>query len=130
MKTQFVVSFHKNLKETQHLGIFLLVHGSITNWVGFSQDFLDKFGDDKTPISLALELCHIKIDNKEQIKDFNKRFLTLKNKIPIASQPPEDIIIENYTSSLPKYLGMFVKQDGKDNFVETFEETVKVEKNT
>ena len=89
---------------------FSLVQGSITNWAEFNKSFLDKFGEDKTPALLALELSRIKMEPKERIKDFNQRFLTLKNKIPVASQPPEDIIIENYTSSLPKYPGMFVKR--------------------
>ena len=70
------------------------------------------------------------MESKERIKDFNYRFLTLKNKIPIASQPPEDIIIENYTSVLPKYFGMFVKRAGKTTLVETFEESIKVEKDS
>ena len=71
---------------------------------------VNKFGEDKTPTLLALELARIKMENKERIKYFNQRFLTLLNRIPAASQPPEDIIIENYTSALPKSLGMFVKQ--------------------
>ena len=33
----------------------------------------------------------------------------LLNRIKIDSQPPEDIIIDNYASDLPKSLGMFVK---------------------
>ena len=48
----------------------------------------------------------------------------------MASQPPEDIIIENYASALPKYLGMFVKQAGKITLVETFDEVINVEKNS
>ena len=91
---------------------------------------LDKFGEDKTPVLLALELSQIKMEPKEIIKYFNQRFLTLKNKILVASQPPEDIIIENYTSSLPKYSGMFVKRAGKTMLVETFEEAIKVEKDS
>ena len=50
---------------------FSLVQGSITNWVDFSQAFIDKFGEDKSPIALGLDPSHIKIDNKERIKDFN-----------------------------------------------------------
>ena len=73
-----------------------MVQGSITNWVEFIQDFLNKFGKDKTVVSLVLGLSCIKIDNKERIKDFNKRFLTLmKRKIQVACQSPEDIIKEN-----------------------------------
>ena len=48
----------------------------------------------------------------------------------MASQPPEDIIIENYALALPKYLGMFVKQAGKITLIETFDEAIKVEKNS
>ena len=70
------------------------------------------------------------MEPKERIKDFNQRFLTLKNKIPVTSQPPEDIIIKNYTSALPKYSGMFVKRAGKTTLVETFEEAIKVEKDS
>ena len=109
---------------------FLLVQGSMTNWAEFNKAFLDKFGEDKTPALLALELSQIKMELKERIKDFNKRFITLKNKILVASQPPEDIIIENYTSALPKYPGMFVKRAGKTTLVETFEEAIKVEKDS
>ena len=70
------------------------------------------------------------MEPKERIKDFNQRFLTLKNKILVASQPPEDTIIENYTSTLPKYSRMFVKRAGKTTLVETFEEAIKVEKDS
>ena len=70
------------------------------------------------------------METKERIKDFNQRFLTLKNKIYVAYQPPEDIIIENYTSALPKYPGMFVKRASKTTLVENFEEAIKVEKDS
>ena len=110
---------------------FSLVQGSITNWEEFNKAFLDKFGEDKTPaLFLALELSWIKMEPKERIKYFNHRFLTLKNKIPVASQPPQDIIMENYTLALPKYPGMFVKRAGKINLVETFEEAIKFEKDS
>ena len=51
------------------------------------------------------------------------------NKIHVSSQLLEDIILEDYALVLPKYLGMFVKQDNKATLVETFEEAIKVEKN-
>ena len=70
------------------------------------------------------------MEPKERIKYFNQRCLTLKNKIHVVSQPPEDIIIENYTSSLPNYPGMFVKRVGKTKLIETFEEAIKVEKDS
>ena len=109
---------------------FSLTLGSITSWSDFSQAFLNKSGEDKTPIVLALELARIKMESKERIKDFNQCFLTLFNKIPVASQSPQDIVIENYATALPKSLGMFVKQDRKITLVETFEEEIKVEKNS
>ena len=67
---------------------FSLTQGSITSWGDFSQAFLNKFGEDKTPAMLALELARIKMENKERIKYFNHRFLTLLNIILVASQPP------------------------------------------
>ena len=109
----------------------LFVSTGINHKLGeFNKAFLDKFGEDKTPSLLALELYQIKMESKERIKDFNQIFLTLKNKIPVSSQPPEDIIIENYTSALPKYPGMFVKRAGKITLIETFEEAIKVEKDS
>ena len=45
-----------------------------------NKDFLDKFGEDKTPALLDLELSRIKMEPKEIIKDFNQRFITLKKK--------------------------------------------------
>ena len=102
----------------------------MTNWDEFNKASLDKFGEDKTPTLLTLEISRIKMEPKERIKDFNQRFLTLKNKISVASQPPEDIIIENYTSALQKYPGMFVKRAGKTTLVETFGEAIKVEKDS
>ena len=122
--------FPLNFKGKAAVWYFSLTQGSITSWGDFSQAFLNKFGEDKTPAMLTLELDRIKMENKEQIKYFNQRFLTLLNRILVASQPPEDIIIENYSSTLPKSLGMFVKQAGKITLVETFEEAIKVEKNS
>ena len=49
---------------------FSLVQGSITNWEEFNKAFLDKFGEDKTPALLSLELSRIKMEPKERIKDF------------------------------------------------------------
>jgi hypothetical protein len=44
---------------------------------------------------------------KEKIKDFNQIFLTLMNKIPEDSRPPENVIIEFYTSTLPSSIAYF-----------------------
>lgn len=35
------------------------------------QAFLEKYGDDKTPATLFLELSRLKMETKEKVKDFN-----------------------------------------------------------
>ena len=42
---------------------------------------MNKFGDDKTPAVLVLELSRIHMETKEKVKDFNQWFLTLRNRI-------------------------------------------------
>ena len=99
---------------------FSLPEGSITSWNQFHIVVLEKFGEDKTPAVLVLELSLIRMDGKEKIKDFNHHFLTLKNKIPVESRPPKGVVVEFYTSSLPQMIAMFVKKTRKvtlqDNF--------------
>jgi hypothetical protein len=65
---------------------------------------------------------------KEKVKYFNKRFLTLINNIPHASNPVEDVSIEIYTSSLPISMETFVKRDENNSLEATFKEAIKVEK--
>lgn len=45
----------------------------MTSWNQFDTLFLVKFGDEKTPETLMLELAQINMNNKERIKDFNQR---------------------------------------------------------
>jgi hypothetical protein len=61
---------------------FPLPQGSIPNWNEFKTKFLKKIGEDKIPTTLVLELYQIKMNPKENIKDFNKIFLMLMKKIP------------------------------------------------
>jgi hypothetical protein len=107
---------------------FSLAQASITSWNAFETTFIEKFGEDKTPTTLVLDLSRIKMDAKEKVKDFNQRFLTLMNKIPQASKPTEDVSIEFYTSTLPISMEMFVKRDEKNNLEATFKESIKFEK--
>jgi hypothetical protein len=51
----------------------------IVSWEKFESCFLEKFGDDKSPEVLVMELSNLIMNPKEKIKDFNQRFLTLKN---------------------------------------------------
>ena len=100
---------------------------SITSWNEFDLAFMNKFRDDKTPAALVLELSRIRIETKEKVKYFNQRFLTLRNRIPAASRPAEDVTIEFYTSALPVSMAMFFRQKSKLTLVENFEEAIKVE---
>jgi hypothetical protein len=52
---------------------------TIVSWENFESCFLEKFGDDKSLEVLVMELSNLKMNPKEKIKDFNQRFLTLKN---------------------------------------------------
>ena len=107
---------------------FSLLEGCITSWNQFHATFLEKFGEDKTPTILALELSRIMMDGKEKIKDLNQHFLTLKNKIPIESRPPEGVVVEFYTPTLPQMMAMFVKQTCKISLQDNFTEAIRIEK--
>jgi hypothetical protein len=58
---------------------------TIVSWDKFETCFLEKFGDDKSPEVLVMELSSLKMNPKEKVKYFNQRFLTLKNLIPTGS---------------------------------------------
>ena len=107
---------------------FSLTAGSITSWNEFDLAFTNKFGYDKTPAILVSKLSRIRMDPKEKVKDFNQRFLTLRNRIPATSRPTEDVTVEFYTSTLPGKISMFVRQKAKLTVTEKFEEAIKVEK--
>ena len=61
---------------------FILVMRSITSWQQFEMAFMTQFGDDKTSMVVCLESSRIKFNKKEKVKDFNKIFITLLNRIP------------------------------------------------
>jgi len=65
---------------------------------------------------------------KEKIEYFNQRFSTLMNKIPKDYNPAYNVIIEFYTTKFPSSISIFVERSGKTTLVETFEETLDVEK--
>lgn len=66
---------------------YSLAQGSIASWNQFKEAFLEKYGEEKTPAILVLELSRMKVHDKKRVKDFNQRFNTLLSKIPQASQP-------------------------------------------
>jgi hypothetical protein len=84
--------------------------------------FLEKFGDDKSPEVLVMELSSLRMNPKEKIKDFNQRFITLKNRIPTDSMPAKNIIIAYYTKSLHQSIAIWVNKSKKATLLEAFEE--------
>jgi hypothetical protein len=106
-----------------------LEEASITSWRIFETIFLKKFGEEKTPTTLVLDISRIKMDTNEKVKYFNQCFLSLLKQIPRASKPAEDVTIEFYTSSLPMSMEMFVKNTEKATLEATFQEALKIEKN-
>ena len=92
----------------------------------FETTFTEQFGDNKTPGIFFLEISRIKINKKEKVKHFNKRFITLLNRI--HEKPSKVVQIEFYTASLSPPISMFVKIKEKWTLVENFEEAIKVER--
>jgi hypothetical protein len=70
----------------------------------------------------------MKMNQKEKVKDFNQRFLTLKNKIPTDSMPAENLIIAYYAKDLHHTTTMWVKRSKKNTLLEAFEEAILIEK--
>jgi hypothetical protein len=44
---------------------------TIISWDRFETIFLEKFGDEKSPEVLVMELSSMKMNHKEKVKDFN-----------------------------------------------------------
>jgi hypothetical protein len=75
-----------------------------------------------------MELSSLKMNPKEKIKDFNQRFLTLNNQIPIDSMPFENLIVAYYTKALHQNIAIWVKRSKKTTLLEAFEEASQIEK--
>jgi hypothetical protein len=75
-----------------------------------------------------MELSSLKMNPKEKIKDFNQRFLTLKNRIPMDSMPAENLIVAYYTKALHQNIAIWVKRSKKATLLEAFEEASQIEK--
>jgi hypothetical protein len=106
---------------------FSLQANSITNWDTFEDLFINKFGDDKYSSILLVELSKIRMGPKERIKDFNKRFLKLLNKMSQTSKPGLDIPIDFYSSALQVSISMFVKRASKNTLNEAMQYALDVE---
>jgi hypothetical protein len=101
---------------------------TIVSWEKFESCFLEKFGHGKPPEVLVMDLSNLKMNAKEKVKDFNQRFLTLKNRIPADSMPAESLIIAYYTKDLHQSIAIWVKRSKKATFLEAFEEAMQIEK--
>jgi ribonuclease HI len=101
---------------------------TIVSWEKFESCFLEKFGDGKPPEVLVMDLSSLKMNPKEKVKDFNQRFLTLKNRIPADSMPAESLIIAYYTKALHQSIAIWVKRSKKATLLEAFEEASQIEK--
>ena len=66
---------------------FSLESGSINSWDDFETLFLERFGDDRTPEYLVMDLSSLIKKGKERVKYFNQRFSYLKNIIPTNVLP-------------------------------------------
>jgi ribonuclease HI len=98
------------------------------SWEKFESCFLEKFGDGKPPKVLVMDLSSLKMNPKEKVKDFNQRFLTLKNRIPADSMPAESLIIAYYTKSFHQSIAIWVKRSKKSTLLEAFKEATQIEK--
>jgi ribonuclease HI len=101
---------------------------TIASWEKFESIFLEKFGDGKPLEVLVMELSNLKMNAKEKVKDFNQRFLTLKNRIPTDSMPAESLVIAYYTKALHQSIAIWVKRSKKVTLLEAFEEATQIEK--
>jgi hypothetical protein len=101
---------------------------TIVSWEKFESIVLEKFGDGKPPEVLVMDLSNLKMNAKEKVKDFNQRFLTLKNRIPADSMPTESLVIAYDTKSLHQSIAIWVKISKKATLLEAFEEAMQIEK--
>jgi hypothetical protein len=101
---------------------------TIVSWDKFKSCFLEKFGDDKSPEVLVMELSSLNMNPKEKIKDFNQRFLTLNNRIPMDSMRAKNLIVAYYMKALHQNIAIFVKRSKKATLLEAFEEESQIEK--
>ena len=107
---------------------FSLPSRSITSLDILQNQFLTKFGDERSTETLINDLSNLKAEAREPIKDFNLVFNKILNKIPTASQPSEEVRCEWYITALPSNLVIFVDRANKTTLVENLTEAIAVEK--
>jgi hypothetical protein len=75
-----------------------------------------------------MELSSLKMNPKEKLKDFNQRFLNLKNKIPADSIPVESLIITYYAKASHNNIGIWVKRYKQNTLLGASKEECQIEK--
>lgn len=113
-----VILFPYTLEGPAGSWYFSLKKTSITSWDIFEEQFFIKFGDDCVATTLINHLSNLKVNPNEKIKVFNSRFNKLLNKIPDTSKPCVDVQIEQYISSLPSNITIFVDRANRATFVD------------
>ena len=106
---------------------FNLPVGSITSWMKFQKDFLDKFAEETTIGDFMVELFVATMSSKEKVKDFNQRFTTILNEFQLEAKPTQELQIEVYVNALPASISMFVKRVVKHTLAENLEEAKMIE---
>ena len=105
--------FHYRFEGKASTWYFSLESSSIPSWDVFSELFTQKFGDDKTPEELVIELSSMKTKGKKRVKDYNHRFSYLKNRIPNTVLPVKELLVAYYIKGLLAQISMWVKRDPK-----------------
>jgi hypothetical protein len=79
--------FPYTFEKLSSMWYFNLPVGSITSWMEFQKNFLDKFAEETTIGALMAELFATTMSSKEKVKDFNQRFTTILKKFQPESKP-------------------------------------------
>lgn len=97
--------------------------GSITSWDKIERLFLTKYDMIKTPSTIVQELSSIKMNLKENMSDFDHRFLALLKKLRAASRSTDEILCGFYLSCLPTTAVVFIMNKYLQTLNENLEAT-------
>jgi hypothetical protein len=120
------IFFPHTFKGNTSTWFFNLAPRYITSWKQFEVAFMAQFSDGQTSGILFLEISRIRINEKDKVKYFNQRFITLLNSNSV--NPAEVVQIEFYIVALLQTISMFVKNQEKKNLADNFVEAINVEK--
>jgi hypothetical protein len=119
--------FPYTFENSSSMWYFNLPVGSITSWMKFQKEFLDKFADETTIGALMVELFTATMRSKEKVKDFNQWFTSILNKFQLKAKPTHELQINLYVNSLPTSISMFLNRVSKSTLADNFEESKTIE---